>query len=162
MVRSTEKRSGKKGATKRKPSQRSDTQTARKQKAPRNPQSRRIAAIVGCIVLFAIVMLYPVGQHFYGVMRTEQRLQAQLDAVNERNEAVKAENDALQTEEGVENQAHSDLGWVKEGEEAAVVTNAQGTVDNASRLPEHLDVESITAPQTWYYSILDTIFFVHE
>lgn len=117
---------------------------------------RRLASVV-----FALVVLYPVGRDYYKTMRTEQRLRA-TRAVTERNEAVQAENDALQTEEGVENQARSDLGWVREGESSAVVTNEQGTVDNASRLPDHLDEKSITAPQTWYYSILDTIFFVHE
>lgn len=147
------------GVKKRKPSQRTDAPKTQKRK---REHSWRIPAIIGCIILFAVIVLYPVGRDYYKTMRTEQRLQAQLDAVNERNEAVQAENDALQTEEGVENQARSDLGWVREGENSAVVTNEQGTVDNASRLPDHLDEKSITAPQTWYYTILDTIFFVHE
>lgn len=146
-----------KRSEKRKPSQRADALRVRKRE-----RSWRVLAIVACIVVFALVVLYPVGRDYYKTMRTEQRLQAQLDAVTERNEAVQAENDALQTEEGIENQARSDLGWVREGESSAVVTNEQGTVDNASRLPDHLDEKSITAPQTWYYSILDTIFFVHE
>jgi len=145
-----------KGGKRRKPSQRTDAPRVRKRE-----RSWRTLAIVGCVIVLAIVVLYPVGRDYYKTMRTEQRLQAQLDAVTERNEAVQAENDALQTEEGIENQARSDLGWVREGESSAVVTNEQGTVDNASRLPDHLDEKSITAPQTWY-TILDTIFFVHE
>lgn len=147
------------GAKKRKPSRRAGAPKAKKE---RRKRSWRVPAIVACIVLLAVIILYPVGRDYYQTMRTQQRLQAQLDAVTERNEAVQAENDALQTEEGVENQARSDLGWVREGESSAVVTNEQGTVDNTSRLPEHLDEKSITAPQTWYYTILDTIFFVHE
>ena len=146
-------------AKKRKPSRRAGAPKAKKE---RRKRSWRVPAIVACIVLLAVIILYPVGRDYYQTMRTQQRLQAQLDAVTERNEAVQAENDALQTEEGVENQARSDLGWVREGESSAVVTNEQGTVDNTSRLPEHLDEKSITAPQTWYYTILDTIFFVHE
>ena len=138
-----------KRSEKRKPSQRADAPRVRKRE-----RSWRVLAIVACIIVFALVVLYPVGRDYYKTMRTEQRLQAQLDAVTERNEAVQAE--------GIENQARSDLGWVREGESSAVVTNEQGTVDNASRLPDHLDEKSITAPQTWYYSILDTIFFVHE
>lgn len=147
------------GAKKRKPSRRAGAPKAKKE---RRKRSWRVPAIVACIVLLAVIILDPVGRDYYQTMRTQQRLQAQLDAVTERNEAVQAENDALQTEEGVENQARSDLGWVREGESSAVVTNEQGTVDNTSRLPEHLDEKSITAPQTWYYTILDTIFFVHE
>ena len=148
-----------KTAKRQKPSQRTG-----ERKAPKRSHARakRVALVIGCIALFAIVVLYPVGRDYYQAMRTEQRLQAQLDAVNARNEAVQAENDALQTEEGIENQAHADLGWVKEGENAAIVTNEQGTADAISRLPDHIDIEGIKAPQTWYYSILDTIFFVHE
>ena len=147
------------GAKKRTTSRRAGAPKAKKE---RRKRSWRVPVIVACIVLLAVIILYPVGRDYYQTMRTQQRLQAQLDAVTERNEAVQAENDALQTEEGVENQARSDLGWVREGESSAVVTNEQGTVDNTSRLPEHLDEKSITAPQTWYYTILDTIFFVHE
>lgn len=134
----------------------------KRERKPISSHTKRVVAIVACIVVLAIVILYPVGRDYYTTLRTEQRLQAQLDAVNARNEAVEAENEALQTEEGVENQARSDLGWVREEEEAAVVTNEQGTVDNTSRLPDHLDKDSITAPQTWYYSILDTLFFVQQ
>ena len=147
------------GAKTRKPSRRAGAPKAKKE---RRKRSWRVPAIVACIVLLAVIILYPVGRDYYQTMRTQQRLQAQLDAVTERNEAVQAENAALQTEEGVENQARYDLGRVREGESSAVVTNEQGTVDNTSRLPEHLDEKSITAPQTWYYTILGTIFFVHE
>lgn len=128
----------------------------------RKPFPWRSIAVAGGIILLVFVLLYPVGRSFYQTLRTEQRLQAQLDAVTERNEAVEAENDALQTEEGIESQARTEYGWVREGEESAVVTNQEGTVDNASRLPDHLDTNSIHAPSTWYYNILDTIFFVHE
>lgn len=157
MGKRTDKEAGK--DKRQRPSQRSD---APKKIRRQHPQARRVAIVAACILVFTIVVLYPVGRDYYQTMRTEQRLQAQLDAVIERNEAVQAENEALQTDEGIENQAHADLGWVKEGEEAAVVTNEQGTADAVSRLPDRLDVDSITAPQTWYYSILDTIFFVRE
>ena len=121
---------------------------------------RRVGIVIAALILLALVVLYPVGRSYYQTLRTEQRLQAQLDAVNARNDAVAAENEALQTKEGIENQAREDLGWVKEGEEGAIVTNEQGTTDNTSKLPERVDESSITAPQTWYYSILDAFFFV--
>lgn len=139
----------------RKPSQRSSSKE-------RRSVSKRPLIIAACIIVFCVVLLYPVGRDYYQTLRTEQRLQAQLDAVNARNEAVRAENDALQTDEGIENQARADLGWTREGEQSAIVTNGEGTADNVSKLPEHLDISSITAPQTWYYSILDAMFFVHE
>lgn len=144
-------------ATQAKPAQRS---------APKPRKSRQISwkplAITGCVIILVIAVLYPVMREYYQTLRTEQRLQAQIEAVTARNEAVQAENEALNTPEGIENQAQSDLGWTKEGENAAVVTNEQGTIDNVSRLPDHLDKDSITAPKTWYYNILDFVFFVHE
>lgn len=143
---------------KRKPSQRQDLSGKKEKK----PFSWRPVAVACGIVLLVIVLLYPAGRDYYKTMRTEQRLQAQLEAVTERNDAVEAENEALQTPEGVENQARNEYGWVREDENSVVVTNQEGTVDNASRLPDHLDIDSIHAPSTWYYNILDTIFFVHE
>lgn len=139
-----------------KPSQRTASQEGTK-RFPWRP-----LIVTACIIVLVLAILYPVGREYYQTLRTQQRLEAQIEAVTERNEAVEAENEALQTEEGIENQARSEYGWVKEGENSAVVTNDQGTVDNASRLPEHLDKDSITAPKTWYYNILDFIFFVHE
>lgn len=142
-----------KTSKKRTPSQRS----AKGQSAG---NARRVLAIVVCAIVFILVVLYPVGRTYYQTMRTEQRLQAQLDAVNARNEAVQDENDALQTEEGVEKEAREDLGWVKDGEEAAVVTNEHDDEGATSRLPDQVNEEDIHAPQTWYYSFLDTVFFV--
>lgn len=123
---------------------------------------KRVVIITLCLVIAVLVILYPAAQSYYQTMRHEQLLQAQFDAVTARNDAVAAENEALQTQEGIEAQAREDLGWVKEGEEGAIVTNEQGTTDNTSKLPEQVDKSKIRAPQTWYYAILDTIFFVHE
>lgn len=141
---------------KRKPLQRQDTRDVK------GPSSWRPFAIACCVVLFVAVLLYPVGRDYYKTLRHEQRLQAQVEAASDRNDAIEAENDALNTPEGIENQAHTEYGLVLEGENAVIITNEQGTVDNASRLPDHLDIDSIHAPSTWYYSILDTVFFVHE
>ncbi len=133
-----------------------------KRKGSGSGRFRRVGIVIVCLVVLAVVVLYPVGRTYYQTLRTEQRLQAQLDAVNARNDAVAAENEALQTQEGIENQARENLGWIKEGEEGAIVTNEQGSTDNTSKLPERVDENNIKAPQTWYYSILDAIFFVQE
>lgn len=157
--RRAESSGAKKGTTTRK--RENNGSSPEKRKVARdNSGAKRVAIVALCLFVLAIAILYPMGRTYYQTMRTEQRLQAQLDAVNERNEAVSAENEALQTQEGIENQAREDLGWVKEGEEGAIVTNEQGTTDNTSKLPEQIDKSSIRAPQTWYYSILDTIFFI--
>ena len=104
-------------------------------------------------------MLYPVGQTYYQTVRSEQRLQAELDAVNARNDKISKQNEALGTDEGVENQARSEFGWTKEGESAGVVTNTDEQTDTSTTLPEQVDGSKIKAPQTWYYDILDKLFF---
>ena len=123
-------------------------------------EHRRTIIIVVAAIVVVVAILYPAARTYYQSVRDEQRLQAQVEAVNAYNEAVQAENEALQTEEGIENQAREDLGLVKEGEQEAIVTNEQGGASNTSKLPEKVDESKITAPKTWYYSILDAIFFV--
>ena len=77
------------------------------------------------------------------------------------NDAISAENDSLNTDEGVEAEARAEYGWVEKGDQSALVTNA-GDSGSGSRLPAQPDLESIKAPQTWYYSLLDAVFFVSE
>ena len=55
----------------------------------------------------------------------------------------------------------AEYGWVEKGDQSALVTNA-GDNGSGSKLPAQPDLESIKAPQTWYYSLLDAVFFVSE
>lgn len=119
----------------------------------------RIVIALVCAVAVCAALLYPVGQTYYQTVRGEQRLQAELDAVSARNEKISEQNKALETDEGVENQARSEFGWTKEGESVGVVTNADDKADASTTLPEQIDGSKIKAPQTWYYDILDKIFF---
>lgn len=115
--------------------------------------------IVTCIVAFILivgVVLYPIGCTYYQAMRQQQQLQAVLDAVNERNDAIDNENKQLETDEGVENQARQEYGWVKDGENATVVTN--GSDGSGNDMPSQVDETKIEPPRTWYYDILDVIF----
>ncbi len=115
----------------------------------------RILAVFVVSVLIVGVVLYPIGCTYYQAMRQEQQLQAVLDAVNERNQSIQDENDELETDEGIENQAREEYGWVKEGEHATVVTNGG---DNSAEMPSQVDESQIEPPHTWYYDILDVIF----
>ena len=65
------------------------------------------------------------------------------------NDAISAENDSLNTDEGVEAEARAEYGWVEKGDQSALVTNA-GDNGSGSKLPAQPDLESIKAPQTWY------------
>ena len=117
--------------------------------------------VVAVVLVFAVVcaaILYPVAKPYYTAMRDGQRSEAQIAAVEERNEALEEENESLKTDEGIEAQARNDYGYVMEGEESAVVTNVEGS-SSITDVPDQVDVDEICAPQTWYYDILDQIFF---
>lgn len=113
------------------------------------------------LIVFAIAVgivgavMYPIGCTYYQALRQEQQLQAVLDAVNQRNDSIQSKNDELQTDEGIENQARQEYGWVKEDEHATVITNS---ADNAAEMPSQVDETKIEPPHTWYYDILDVIF----
>ena len=108
------------------------------------------------VLIVAAAVLYPIGCTYYQALRQEQTLQAELDAVNQRNEKIDAENKQLETDEGVENQAREEYGWVKDDEKATVVVNSDDS--GSGDMPSQVDGSKIEPPHTWYYDILDIIF----
>lgn len=126
----------------------------------RHPVLRTLGIALAAVVVCAAI-LYPVAKPYYAAMRDGQRSEAQIEAVEERNEALSEENSALKTDEGIEAQARSDYGYVMEGEESAIVTNVEDS-SSITGVPEQVDVDSVTAPQTWYYDILDAVFFYDD
>lgn len=121
-----------------------------------------LVAAKTCGVLLAFVLLcgailYPVAKPYYVAMRDTQRYEAQIAAVEERNEALTEENESLDTDEGVEAQARNDYGYVMKGENSVIVTGVEAST-SITDVPDAVDVDSITAPETWYYDILDAVF----
>ena len=108
------------------------------------------------VLIVAVAVLYPIGCTYYQALRQEQTLQAELDAVNQRNEKIDAENKQLETDEGVENQAREEYGWVKDDEKATVVVNSDDS--GSGDMPSQVDGSKIEPPHTWYYDILDIVF----
>ena len=108
------------------------------------------------VLIVAVAVLYPIGCTYYQALRQEQTLQAELDAVNQRNEQIDAENKQLETDEGVENQAREEYGWVKDDEKATVVVNSGDS--GSGDMPSQVDGSKIEPPHTWYYDILDIVF----
>ena len=125
--------------------------------------TRRRYVVAACILVIAVAVsfLYPTTRSYYESIRQEQRKEAQIQAINERNAKIQEQNNYLQTDEGVENQARKSEGYVKDGEEGVVITNSGEKTDSSTQLPEQVDINNIQAPKTWYYNILDTVFNVH-
>ncbi len=112
-----------------------------------------VLAIVGAGIL------YPSARVYYIATRNNDRLDAELSAVQQRNDTIQSQVDALSTDEGVADEARAELGWVIDGENSVTVTGI-GSITSSTTLPAAVDTSTISAPVTWYSRILDRIFFI--
>jgi len=77
------------------------------------------------IFVAATWTLYPVLRLQYQQQREVTSLEAELEGLKERNIELAEQIDRLKTPEGVEEIARQDLGLVKDGEQAYVVTGKE-------------------------------------
>ncbi len=115
----------------------------------------RVVAVVAVFALFA-VMLYGPAQQYYQQMRETDRLQAEYAAVATRTDALQSTIDTLSSEEGIEDKAHTDLGYVKKNEESATVKGLN--LVNETEFTSNVAPGSVPAPDTWYSPVLDILF----
>ena len=120
--------------------------------------TRGVVAFVA--VAFAVVMLYPSCQNYYNETRQLQQLQAEYDELQSYNAQMQSKVDYLNTDEGIEDYARSELGWIRPGEHVVTVEGVTSSSDNSSS-SERVSVVpsgSVAAPDTWYSGVLDVIF----
>jgi cell division protein FtsB len=133
------------------------------EKANRRMHAMRFLMIVGALLVFlvlALIILYPNAKTYYGAWRDYQNLSAELTAVDARNDIIQTENDVLGTDEGVEDRAREEFGWVKSGENAVNVTGIVADEANSS-LPDTIVSGSVVADTNWFIDELD-VFFGYE
>lgn len=145
------------------------TQSARAARASRmaNAQERTlklppralrvVAATLVCIVAIA-AFLYPAVRDYYVAVRDHDKAEVAVQLAQERNAILEQDVAALATPEGIEDRVRSEYGWVKEGENAVVVTGLRDSEEGYKRLEELPAVESVQAPDTWYSDVLDPVF----
>ena len=108
----------------------------------------------------ALWFLYPMAQQYYVGLRTQDKLEAEYALLSERNAAIQSDIDRLSTDEGIEDVAREQLGWVSKGETAGVVVGL--SEDESSSTPDtvhsQIDSASVKTPDTWYSGVLDPIF----
>lgn len=92
-------------------------------------------------------------------MRECDRLQAEYEAIENRNAAIQEEIDALATDEGLEDRAREELGWSKTGEHAVTVYGL-GDGEGETAFSANIVAGSVEAPETWYSRWLDPLFGV--
>ena len=124
----------------------------------RSPKLVASAAVVACLA-FACVFLYPSARQYYLSVRECDRLQAEYDAIDQRNAAIQSEVSALETDEGVADRARKELGWVKSDEHAVTVRGLEEKEDD-STFTANIVAGSTEAPETWYSVWLDPLFGV--
>jgi len=108
------------------------------------------------LVLVIVLMLYGPTRNYYVAVRTNQELQARYDAIAAQNELLEGDLNRLQSEEGIEDEAHR-RGWVKDGETGVVVEGLPE--DDLKALLGEVEIED-TRP--WYIKMLDVLFFFSE
>ena len=115
-------------------------------------------SFVACIVI-ACVFMYPAAKQYYTEMRHLDKVNAEYQAVTNRNAELSSTRDYLQSSEGVEELAHEKYGWVKEGENSVLV---YGLANDNTIADTNLYIQrgSVSAPETWYSVILDPLFGV--
>ena len=158
---------GEMGATHRKAARMQNTDAGMDASAKRSGFGRGFAssprfmvgvALAACLVLTGI-FLYPSAQQYYVTMRECDRLQAEYEAIENRNANIQSEVDALATDAGVEDRAREEFGWVKTGEHAVNVRGLDVGEDE-STFRANIVPGSVKAPETWYSKWLDPLFGV--
>lgn len=135
------------------------TQTGSGASLTSSPKFIACMAVTVCLVL-SCLFLYPSAQQYYQSVRDRDRLAAEYAALVERNGAIEGDVAALQTDAGIENQAHDQMGWVKNGEQAGKVTGIDASEGTGSAVRANVVSGSIETPETWYSPFLDPLFGV--
>ncbi|NPD30710.1 hypothetical protein HLV37_02295 [Eggerthellaceae bacterium zg-1084] len=117
-----------------------------------------VAALIG-----VTVFLYAPARDWYQALRENQRLELEYELVQERNAALKSQNDALRTGAGIETTAHERFGWVRRGESTAVVSGLSRDAEAAAspaEPPKSVRSDEVSMPSTWYSPLGDLVFGV--
>lgn len=119
-----------------------------------------VAMLVIAFVIGSAAFLYPTARQYYVESREEARLQAEYDAIAARNHIIEERIDHLKTDEGIEDAARAELGWVHEGETAGIVQGLGQGISSAAIADIEAQVKSgsVPAPETWYSPFLDMVF----
>ena len=107
-------------------------------------------------IVLICVFCYQPAKICYTQFRNTEKAEAELELVQARNEQLNQNVEALKTNEGIEDKAKSDYGYVSKGDGVARVSGLN--VDNSSNLPDYVDSNKVCASDTTVSNILDAIF----
>ena len=127
------------------------------------PRSLRLGTVVLCVVLL-FAFLYTPAQQFYQAQRENDRLVAEQAYIEQRNEALDAQNDTLASDAGMEDAVREKYGYVVSGDQVAVVSGLSDRVVGTALAADNDDIEAnvlsstVKAPEEWYTPFLDAFF----
>lgn len=114
------------------------------------------------IFLFVCFMLMPPLGDYYKEVRGLQQLEAEYAALEDYNTQMQAQLDYVSTDEGLEDYARTELGYIRSDEHAVSVEGVNSTQSTAAANSNEVQTAviegSVKAPDTWYSSILDPLF----
>ena len=116
----------------------------------------KVAFFLVITVALVCVFCYQPAKICYTQIRNTEKAAAELELVQARNEKLSANVASLKTDEGIEDKAKEDYGYVVKGEGAAHVSGIDS--GNNSKLLEYVDSNKVTAPDTALTGVLDAIF----
>ena len=129
------------------------------------PRSLKLGTVALCFVL-ACLFLYTPAQQYYQAQRENSRLTAEYAVIEQRNEALDAQNDTLASNAGMEDAVRQKYGYVKQGDQVAIVSGLSDHVVGTALAADNDDIEAnvlsstVKAPEEWYTPFLDAFFGV--
>lgn len=130
-------------------------------------RSMKLGTVVLCLVL-VFAFLYTPAQQYYQAQRENARLAAEYASVAERNDALNSNNDTLASDAGMEDAVRQKYGYVKQGEQVAVVSGLSDDLSSSARTANTDSVtanvlsSAVKAPEEWYTPLLDAFFGVQQ
>ena len=128
-----------------------------------SPRRMKIGTAVLCLVM-AAVLLYTPAQHYYQSLREHDRLETEYAIVEQRNQALEAQNESLASDAGMEDAVRQRYGYIKSGDEAVIVSGLSDSTTASLREADTVEANvlssSVKAPEEWYTPYLDTLFGV--
>lgn len=114
--------------------------------------------LVGAALLLGWAFYSPLKIH-YQESREQARLEAELESLKERNEALNAQVERLRTPEGVEEVARESLGMVKPGENLYLLVEPDESGEEPAASPAPMSAEEAASRPVWTV-VLDFLFGV--
>lgn len=126
----------------------------------RHSRPARISALVCACLILACAFVYPSAKDAYTAIRNQDQAQAEYEAILARNDEIQNRIDLLKTDEGMEDLARSEYGYVFANENAVKVIGlgSKAIAADAENQTAAVASGSVPAPDTWYSPFLDKFF----